>query len=121
MNLQGPQDYEWREKQELCPGVAYRFRVAGINSCGQGDFSPASEFKTCQPGFPGAPSSVKITKVHYNSKFYTERRLLLRGLYEAKHINRMCCQHSLLFNRGFRELTWEIVISCCLSSSTIYF
>uniref|UniRef100_A0A673XWC4 Host cell factor C2 n=1 Tax=Salmo trutta TaxID=8032 RepID=A0A673XWC4_SALTR len=64
MKLQGPQDYEWREKQELCPGVAYRFRVAGINSCGQGDFSPASEFKTCQPGFPGAPSSVKITKAN---------------------------------------------------------
>nr|XP_046155198.1 host cell factor 2-like isoform X2 [Oncorhynchus gorbuscha] len=62
--LQGPQDYEWREKQELCPGVAYRFRVAGINSCGQGDFSPASEFKTCQPGFPGAPSAVKITKAN---------------------------------------------------------
>uniref|UniRef100_A0A4W4E9P5 Host cell factor Kelch-repeats domain-containing protein n=1 Tax=Electrophorus electricus TaxID=8005 RepID=A0A4W4E9P5_ELEEL len=32
-------------------------------SCGQGDFSPVSEFKTCQPGFPGAPSAVKITKV----------------------------------------------------------
>ncbi|XP_024232844.1 host cell factor 2 isoform X2 [Oncorhynchus tshawytscha] len=64
INLQGPQDYEWREKQELCPGVAYRFRVAGINSCGQGDFSPASEFKTCQPGFPGAPSAVKITKAN---------------------------------------------------------
>ncbi|XP_064794622.1 host cell factor 2-like [Oncorhynchus masou masou] len=64
INLQGPQDYEWREKQELCPGVAYRFRVAGINSCGQGDFSPSSEFKTCQPGFPGAPSAVKITKAN---------------------------------------------------------
>ncbi|XP_055761569.1 host cell factor 2-like isoform X1 [Salvelinus fontinalis] len=64
IKLQGPQDYEWREKQELCPGVAYRFRVAGINSCGQGDFSPASEFKTCQPGFPGAPSAVKITKAN---------------------------------------------------------
>uniref|UniRef100_A0AAZ3Q8V5 Fibronectin type-III domain-containing protein n=1 Tax=Oncorhynchus tshawytscha TaxID=74940 RepID=A0AAZ3Q8V5_ONCTS len=64
VKCKGPQDYEWREKQELCPGVAYRFRVAGINSCGQGDFSPASEFKTCQPGFPGAPSAVKITKAN---------------------------------------------------------
>ncbi|CDQ75459.1 unnamed protein product [Oncorhynchus mykiss] len=35
-----------------------------INSCGQGDFSPTSEFKTCQPGFPGAPSAVKITKAN---------------------------------------------------------
>uniref|UniRef100_A0A8C2A2J1 Host cell factor C2 n=1 Tax=Cyprinus carpio TaxID=7962 RepID=A0A8C2A2J1_CYPCA len=36
--------------------------VAGLNSRGLGDFSPISEFKTCQPGFPGAPSAVKITK-----------------------------------------------------------
>ncbi|KAM4615589.1 host cell factor 2 [Polymixia lowei] len=60
--LPGPQDYEGREKQELAPGQSYRFRVAGINCCGQGDFSPSSEFRTCQPGFPGAPSAVKITK-----------------------------------------------------------
>uniref|UniRef100_A0A4W6F4Q0 Host cell factor C2 n=1 Tax=Lates calcarifer TaxID=8187 RepID=A0A4W6F4Q0_LATCA len=36
-----------------------------INCFDQGDFSPVSEFKTCQPGFPGAPSAVKITKVTY--------------------------------------------------------
>ncbi|XP_030623631.1 host cell factor 2 [Chanos chanos] len=54
--------FEGREKEELAPGVTYRFRVAGLNSCGMGDFSPVSEFKTCQPGFPGAPSAVKITK-----------------------------------------------------------
>ncbi|KAL0962814.1 hypothetical protein UPYG_G00345840 [Umbra pygmaea] len=64
IKLPGPQDFECREKQALCPGVMYRFRVAGINSCGQGDFSPACEFKTCQPGFPGAPSAVKITKAN---------------------------------------------------------
>lgn len=57
------QDPECKAKQELAPGVLYRFRVAGVNSCGQGDFSPLVEFKTCQPGFPGAPSAVKITKV----------------------------------------------------------
>lgn len=61
--LPGPQDYRGREKQELVPGQTYRFRVAGINCFGRGDFSPVSEFKTCQPGFPGAPSAVKITKV----------------------------------------------------------
>ncbi|XP_031591548.2 host cell factor 2 isoform X1 [Oreochromis aureus] len=60
--LPGPQDYQGREKQELATGQTYRFRVAGINCFGQGDFSPVSEFKTCQPGFPGAPSAVKITK-----------------------------------------------------------
>ncbi|AWO97823.1 putative host cell factor 2 [Scophthalmus maximus] len=62
--LPGPQDYQGREKQELATGQTYRFRVAGINCFGQGHFSPVSEFKTCQPGFPGAPSAVKITKVN---------------------------------------------------------
>ncbi|KAA0720649.1 Host cell factor 2 [Triplophysa tibetana] len=60
--LPGPRSFTGREKQELASGVTYRLRVAGLNSCGLGDFSPVSEFKTCQPGFPGAPSAVKITK-----------------------------------------------------------
>uniref|UniRef100_A0A096MFP2 Host cell factor C2 n=1 Tax=Poecilia formosa TaxID=48698 RepID=A0A096MFP2_POEFO len=60
--LPSPQDYQGREKQPLTPGQMYRFRVAGINCFSQGDFSPASEFKTCQPGFPGAPAAVKISK-----------------------------------------------------------
>ncbi|XP_040030963.2 host cell factor 2 isoform X1 [Gasterosteus aculeatus] len=62
--LPGPQDYQSRKKQELAAGQTYRFRVAGINFFGQGDFSAVSEFKTCQPGFPGAPSAVKITKAN---------------------------------------------------------
>ncbi|XP_054656817.1 host cell factor 2 isoform X2 [Dunckerocampus dactyliophorus] len=62
--LPGPLDYQDREKKELTPGQRYRFRVAGINCLGQGDFSPVSEFKTCQHGFPGAPSAVKITKAN---------------------------------------------------------
>ncbi|KAK5876357.1 hypothetical protein CesoFtcFv8_025721 [Champsocephalus esox] len=60
----GPQDYLSREKQELAPGQTYRFRVAGINFFGQGHLSPVSEFKTCLPGFPGAPSAVRITKAN---------------------------------------------------------
>ncbi|XP_030197882.1 host cell factor 2 [Gadus morhua] len=60
--LPGPQDYEGRERQELAPGHCYRLRVAGVNTVGQGDFSPVAEFRTCLPGFPGAPSAVKITK-----------------------------------------------------------
>lgn len=71
--LPGPQDYQGREKQELAPGQTYRFRVAGINCFGEGDFSPVSEFKTCQPGFPGAPCAVKITKVSYQGYSDTER------------------------------------------------
>ncbi|KAM7366939.1 hypothetical protein PAMP_014872 [Pampus punctatissimus] len=57
-------DYQGREKQDLAAGQTYRFRVAGFNCFGQGDFSPVSEFKTCLPGFPGAPSAVKITKAN---------------------------------------------------------
>ncbi|XP_063164053.1 host cell factor 2 [Candoia aspera] len=50
------------KKQDLAPGTLYRFRVAAINGCGVGPFSKVSEFKTCIPGFPGAPSIVKISK-----------------------------------------------------------
>ncbi|KAG7270318.1 hypothetical protein CRUP_030218 [Coryphaenoides rupestris] len=60
--LPGPQDYEGRERRELAPGHSYRLRVAGVNAVGPGDFSPVGEFRTCLPGFPGAPSAVKITK-----------------------------------------------------------
>ncbi|KFM13675.1 Host cell factor 2, partial [Aptenodytes forsteri] len=55
-------DYRLLKKQDLFPGTVYRFRVAAINGWGGGPFSKVSEFKTCIPGFPGAPSTVKITK-----------------------------------------------------------
>ncbi|XP_050711852.1 host cell factor 2-like isoform X2 [Eriocheir sinensis] len=47
---------------KLQPGTAYKFRVAGINACGRGPWSEVSAFKTCLPGFPGAPSAIKISK-----------------------------------------------------------
>merc|ERR1719422_2335007 len=50
------------KKLELQPGTAYKFRVAGINTCGRGAWSEVSAFKTCMPGFPGAPSAIKISK-----------------------------------------------------------
>ncbi|XP_040580206.1 host cell factor 1 isoform X2 [Lepeophtheirus salmonis] len=50
------------KKVELQPGTAYKFRVAGINACGRGMWSEVSAFKTCLPGFPGAPSAIKISK-----------------------------------------------------------
>ncbi|CAB1440929.1 unnamed protein product [Pleuronectes platessa] len=55
-------DYSQMRKVELQPGTAYKFRVAGINICGRGTFSEVSAFKTCLPGFPGAPCAIKISK-----------------------------------------------------------
>ncbi|XP_007955385.1 host cell factor 1 [Orycteropus afer afer] len=55
-------DYNQLKKQELQPGTAYKFRVAGVNACGRGPFSEISAFKTCLPGFPGAPCAIKISK-----------------------------------------------------------
>jgi len=55
-------DHSVLKRQELVPGTAYKFRVAGINACGRGAFSEVSAFKTCLPGFPGAPSAIKISK-----------------------------------------------------------
>ena len=62
-NLPSTQDSEsLAKKLELAPGTAYKFRVAGINACGRGAWSEISAFKTCLPGFPGAPSAIKISK-----------------------------------------------------------
>jgi len=55
-------DHSILKKMELLPGTAYKFRVAGINACGRGAWSEVSAFKTCLPGYPGAPSAIKISK-----------------------------------------------------------
>ncbi|VDP06039.1 unnamed protein product [Soboliphyme baturini] len=57
-----PSHMEYTKKAELQAGTAYRFRVAGLNTCGRGPWSEVTGFKTCVPGYPGAPSSIKITK-----------------------------------------------------------
>ncbi|XP_005063015.1 PREDICTED: host cell factor 1-like, partial [Ficedula albicollis] len=57
----GVPDHSQLRRQELQPGTAYKFRVAGLNACGRGPFSELSAFKTCLPGFPGAPCAIKIS------------------------------------------------------------
>lgn len=37
-------------------------RICGVNACGLGPWSDIAVFKTCVPGFPAAPSSIKIVK-----------------------------------------------------------
>ncbi|OTF72803.1 Kelch domain containing Galactose oxidase-like protein [Euroglyphus maynei] len=46
----------------LEPGTSYRIRVAAVNLYGRGPWSSGIAFKTCFPGFPPAPTSIKITK-----------------------------------------------------------
>lgn len=50
------------EKLELEPNTAYKLRICGVNACGLGPWSEIAHFKTCVPGFPEAPSAIKIVK-----------------------------------------------------------
>lgn len=59
-------------KKRLEANTAYKFRVAGINSCGRGPWSEQAAFFTCQPGFPGAPSNIKITKMGQAAQIFWE-------------------------------------------------
>eukprot|EP00794_Sanderia_malayensis_P006886 gene6886-7661_t len=62
IDIESDGDFKGMKKASLESGTAYKFRVAGINVCGRGPYSDIAAFKTCVPGFPGAPSSIKITK-----------------------------------------------------------
>ncbi|XP_051873461.1 host cell factor 1-like isoform X2 [Pristis pectinata] len=65
---------------KLQSGTAYKFRVAGINACGRGPFSEISAFKTCMPGFPGAPSAIKISKVAEGAQLSWEPPAVTSGV-----------------------------------------
>lgn len=55
--------YHGFTKVALESGTSYKIRVAAMNPCGRGPWSEVfTNLKTCVPGFPPAPSSIKITK-----------------------------------------------------------
>ncbi|PIK62823.1 putative host cell factor 1 isoform X2 [Apostichopus japonicus] len=89
-------DHSVLKKQELQPGTAYKFRVAGINACGRGPWSEISAFKTCLPGFPGAPSAIRISKgndgahVSWEPPTNTNGEILEYTVYLAVRVRRSC-------------------------------
>lgn len=65
-------DYSDLSEIKLCPGAAYKFRVAAINSYGLGEWSDVSAFKTCLPGYPGGPCQIKINRLPEGARLQWE-------------------------------------------------
>ncbi|CAI6371190.1 unnamed protein product [Macrosiphum euphorbiae] len=55
-------DYEHKLKINIQPGTIYKLHIAAINTCGRGEWSEISAFKTCVPGYPKPPADIKIIK-----------------------------------------------------------
>ncbi|CAJ0602957.1 unnamed protein product [Cylicocyclus nassatus] len=104
-------------KAELEPGTAYRFRVAGINSIGRGPWSEVSAFKTCLPGFPGAPSSIKITKGQEGAQLTWEPpqnvagRISEYSVYLAVRNNSGATDNQLAFMRVYVGVEPECIVN----------
>ncbi|XP_072311077.1 host cell factor 2 [Eucyclogobius newberryi] len=117
------QDYQGREREEMSPGRSYRFRVAGINCFGAGDFSKVSEFKTCQPGFPGAPSAVKITKLNdtvhiaWDAPSSPSGKIMEYSMYLAVKKSRSASSSERPGQMGFIRIYRGTKTSCSVSSS----
>lgn len=110
------------KKQELLPGTAYKFRVAGINACGRGSFSEISAFKTCLPGYPGAPSAIKISKVGGKVSNASHHRLVLSVIHlVASSICLSICNFIYFFYYFFFWYYFEICIICFMSARLQFF
>ncbi|KAJ1520078.1 hypothetical protein ONE63_004303 [Megalurothrips usitatus] len=79
-------DHRTLAKLELESGKAYKFRVAAINSCGRGPWSEVAAFKTSLPGFPGAPSAIKIAKTTDGAHLSWEPPPIASGVIEDYHV-----------------------------------
>ncbi|CAI4224537.1 unnamed protein product [Auanema sp. JU1783] len=107
LEMSGFGDITVSKKMELESGHAYRFRVAGLNSLGRGPWSDVASFKTCLPGFPGAPSSIKITKSTDGAHLTWEPPAVIAGrvteysVYLAVRNNSMLQDSALAFMRVY--------------------
>ncbi|XP_035769235.1 host cell factor 1b [Neolamprologus brichardi] len=123
-------DYTRMRKVELQPGTAYKFRVAGINICGRGAFSEVSAFKTCLPGFPGAPCAIKISKnldgaqLTWEPPAVTSGKITEYSVYLAIHSSQASSSSSSSSGSGATQLAFMRVYcgpnpSCLVQSSSL--
>ncbi|XP_013121098.1 host cell factor 1b isoform X3 [Oreochromis niloticus] len=123
-------DYSRMRKVELQPGTAYKFRVAGINICGRGAFSEVSAFKTCLPGFPGAPCAIKISKnldgaqLTWEPPAVTSGKITEYSVYLAIHSSQASSSSSSSSGSGATQLAFMRVYcgpnpSCLVQSSSL--
>jgi len=62
ISLDNLPDYRHKLKIDIQPGTFYKLRIAAINTCGRGEWSETSVFKTRLPGYPDGLSDIKIRK-----------------------------------------------------------
>lgn len=72
-------NYAGLNKHALLPGTAYKFRVAAVNACGIGEWSDVVAFKTCSPGYPGAPRLLQILRMSEGAMVKWDAPLLRYG------------------------------------------